>query len=46
MLTIEHARGTTDAMTRLASGNAQFATGGMSSLYEAIAETRIPIKAA
>jgi NitT/TauT family transport system substrate-binding protein len=44
-VTIEHGRGTTDAMTKLAVGNAQFATGGMSSLYEAIAESKIPIKA-
>lgn len=44
-VTIEHGRGTTDAMTKLAVGNVQFATGGMSSLYEAIAESKIPIKA-
>jgi NitT/TauT family transport system substrate-binding protein len=44
-VTIEHGRGTTDAMTKLAVGNSQFATGGMSSLYEAIAESKIPIKA-
>jgi NitT/TauT family transport system substrate-binding protein len=44
-VTIEHARGTTDALTKLAVGHAQFATGGMSSLYEAIAESKIPVKA-
>lgn len=44
-VTIEHARGTTDALTRLATGNAQFATGGMPSLFEALAETKLPVKA-
>jgi NitT/TauT family transport system substrate-binding protein len=42
---IEHARGTTDALTRLATGHAEFATGGMPSLFEALAETKIPVKA-
>jgi NitT/TauT family transport system substrate-binding protein len=42
---IEHGRGTTDALTKLAVGHAQFATGGLPSLLEAIAESKIPVKA-
>jgi NitT/TauT family transport system substrate-binding protein len=42
---IEHGRGTTDALTKLAVGHAQFATGGLPSLFEAIAESKIPVKA-
>jgi NitT/TauT family transport system substrate-binding protein len=42
---IEHGRGTTDALTKLAVGHAQFATGGLPSLFEAVAESKIPVKA-
>jgi len=42
---IEHGRGTTDALTKLAVGNAQFATGGLPSLFEAVAESKIPVTA-
>jgi NitT/TauT family transport system substrate-binding protein len=41
---IEHGRGTTDALTKLAVGHAQFATGGLPSLFEAVAESKIPVK--
>jgi len=44
-ITIENARGSTDALTKLGTGVADFATAGLPSLMSAAAQSSIPIKA-
>lgn len=44
-ITIENARGSTDALTKIATGAADFGTAGLPSLMSAAAQSSIPIKA-
>ena len=44
-ITIQNARGSTDALTKTATGAADFATGGLPALMSAAAQARIPVKA-
>ena len=44
-VTIQNGRGSADAITKVATGTADFATGGIGALMEAAAQTPVPVKA-
>lgn len=44
-VTIVPGRGSSDALTKVATGNADLATGGLASLFTAAAESPVPVKA-
>ncbi len=44
-ITIQNGRGSADAITKVATGAADFATGGIGALMEAAAQTPVPVKA-
>jgi NitT/TauT family transport system substrate-binding protein len=44
-VTIQNGHGSSDAITKVATGTAQFATGGLSALMTAAAESAVPVKA-
>jgi NitT/TauT family transport system substrate-binding protein len=43
---IQSGRGSSDVVTKLGTGAADIGTGGLSALLQAMAETKVPVKAA